>query len=195
MEAVETGPNTGTFEGTVSYAVMNTVSQKGAGTLNSWLDADGYINSNDGEDVYIMLNNYQTGTSGIEVQYGDTDVLGDANVTVSPPRLDANTNSGVISWDETTYAVGDAATLTIVDADLNTDSSLVETYIYTGSGGTANTALTFATATDMFSVLCDDLVCSTASDIKVIEDGPDSDTFIAVFTAVSYTHLTLPTKA
>ena len=96
-------PNTGTFEGTVSYAIMNTVSQKGAGTLNSWLDADGYINSNDGEDVYIMLNNYQTGTSGIEVQYGDTDVLGDANVTVSPPRLDANTNSGVISWDETTY--------------------------------------------------------------------------------------------
>ena len=49
-----------------------------------------------------------------------------ANVTVAPPRLDAVTHNGVLSWDSTSYAVGDAATVTVVDADLNTDSSIVE---------------------------------------------------------------------
>ena len=34
---------------------------------------------------------------------------------------------------QTSYAVGDAATVTVVDADLNTDSSLVEVYVGDGS--------------------------------------------------------------
>ena len=37
IAAVETGPDTGVFEGSVSYNVMNTVGQPG--TLNSWLTA------------------------------------------------------------------------------------------------------------------------------------------------------------
>ena len=97
----------------------------------------------------------KTGSSGIEVTYGDTDVLGSANVTVAPPRLDATTHNGVLSWDQTSYGVGDAATVTVVDADLNTDSSLVEIYIYTGSGGTALTlALTLVLHCRNRYVLC-----------------------------------------
>ena len=124
--------NTGVFEGTVTYNVMNTVGSSSGGALNSWLTAADSISSVDGSDVTILLDNYKTGSSGIEVTYGDTDVLGKHNVTVAPPRLDANTHNGVLSWDQTSYAVGDAATVTVVDADLNTDSSLVEVYIGDG---------------------------------------------------------------
>ena len=34
---------------------------------------------------------------------------------------------------QTSYAVGDAATVSITDADLNTDSSVVEVYLGDGS--------------------------------------------------------------
>ena len=64
----------------------------------------------------------QTGSSAPRINFGDTDVLGSTNTTVGS-QLDANTHSGVVSWDQTSYAVGDAATVTIVDADLNVDSS------------------------------------------------------------------------
>jgi len=120
-----------------------------------------------------MLDNYQTGTSGIEVTYGDTDVLGGANVTVAPAKLDALTHNGVLSWDQTSYAVGDAATVTVTDADLNTDSSLVEVYLGDGS---------YTTGTDIFAVTCDDAACTSAATIKLVEDGVDSDTFVGVFT-------------
>ena len=173
MEAVETGDNTGVFEGTVTYNVMNTVGSKADGALNSWLTAADSINTIDGSDVYILLNNYQTGTSGIEVTYGDTDVLGSANTTVATPRLDATTHNGVLSWDQTSYAVGDAATVTVVDADLNTDSSVVEVYLGDGS---------YTAGTDIFAVTCDDAACTSAATIKLVEDGVDSDTFVGVFT-------------
>ena len=166
IEAVETGNNTGTFEGSVTYVQMNTVS--GEATPGDFVEAEG-------SDIIIMLDNYLTGSSGPRVNFGDTDVLGSTNVTLGA-QLDANTHSGVVSWDQTSYGVGDAATLTIVDADLNTDSTIIETYV--GDG-------TYTAGTDMFSVQCDDAACTDTSDnsyVKIVEDGPDSDTFIAVFT-------------
>ena len=174
IAAVETGPDTGVFEGTVTYNLMNTANQKIAATpvIDAWTTAADNIDTNS-SDVTIMLDNYQTGTSGIEVTYGDTDVLGAANVTVSPPRLDANTHNGVLSWDQVSYAVGDAATVTVVDADLNTDSSVVEVYLGDGS---------YTAGTDIFAVTCDDAACTNAATIKLVEDGVDSDTFVGIFT-------------
>ena len=119
-----------------------------------------------------MLDNYATGSGSPRVNYGDTDVLGSNNVTVGA-QLEANTHSGVVSFDGTTYGVGDAATVTIVDADLNTDSSVIETYVGDGS---------YTAGTDMFSIQCDDATCSTSVQLLLVEDGADSDTFIGVFT-------------
>ena len=168
MEAVETGPDTGVFEGTVSYVLMNTVQASDGGTFKTPAD----YTVSDGSDLIIMLDNYATGSSAPRINYGDTDVLGSANTTVGA-QLDANTHSGVVSWDQTSYAVGDAATVTIVDPDLNVDSALVETYVGDGS---------FTAGTDMFAVTCDDAACTSAATIKLVEDGTDSDTFVGVFT-------------
>lgn len=148
IAAVETGPDTGVFEGSVTYNHMHsttmgtTMADSPPETLNTWLTAADSIGTN-GADVTILLDNYKTGSSGIEVTYGDTDVLGSANVTVAPPKLDATTHNGVLSWDSTSYGVGDAATVTVVDADLNTDSSVVEVYLGDGS---------YTAGTDIFAV-------------------------------------------
>ena len=147
---------------------MNTDQANDGGTFNTPAD---YVES-EGSDIVIMLDNYATGSSAPRINYGDTDVLGSTNTTVGA-QLDANTHSGVITWDETSYAVGDAATVTITDADLNTDPATVETYVGDSS---------FTTGTDMFTIQCDDAVCSTDVTVLLVEDGTDSDTFVGVFT-------------
>ena len=165
MEAVETGDDTGTFEGSVTYVQMNTVSSAaGFGPAASIVA--------DSADLIIMLDNYATGSSSPRINYGDTDVLGSNNVTVGA-QLEANTHSGVVSFDANSYGVGDAATITLVDADLNTDSSVIETYV--GDG-------TYTAGTDMFSLQCDDAACTGTPTVLLVEDGADSDTFIGVFT-------------
>ena len=143
---------------------MNSVQAADGGTFKTPAD----YTVSEGSDIIIMLDNHKTGSSAPRVNFGDTDVLGSTNTTVGA-QLDANTHSGVVSFDQPSYAVGDPATLTIVDADLNVDPAMVETYIYTGSGGTANGTADFTAGTDMFSVYCDDKVCNTAQDIKVVE--------------------------
>ena len=163
IEAVETGPDTGVFEGSVTYGILNTVAGES--------DAAGYTHPEDA-DVIIMLDNYLTGSSAPRVNFGDTDVLGSTNVTVGA-QADANTHSGVVTWDQSSYAVGDAATVTVVDADLNTDNTIIETYV----GDSSLTA-----GTDIFTIQCNDAVCSTDVTVKLVEDGTDSDTFIGVFT-------------
>jgi len=163
IEAVETGVDTGVFEGTVTYGLLNTVAgETGAADFTDPED----------EDVIVMLDTYYTGSDAIRVNFGDTDVLGETNITVGA-QLDANTHSGVVSWDETSYGVGDAATITIVDADLNTDNTIIETYVGDGS---------MTAGTDMFTIQCNDATCDTDVTVKIVEDGVDSDTFIGVFT-------------
>ena len=163
MEAEESGVNTGTFEGTVSYIVGNTV--YGETAMADWVTVEG-------TDLVILIDDDQTGTSAPRVNFGDTDVLGATNVTIGS-QLDALTHTGTISFDLSNYGVGDEATVTVVDADLNMDSTIVETY----RGDSSYTA-----GTDMFSITCDDAVCSTDITILFVEDGPDSDTFISVIT-------------
>jgi hypothetical protein len=62
IAAVETGPDTGVFEGSVTYNVMNTVGQPG--TLDSWLTAADNVATNSA-DVTVLLDNYATGSSGV----------------------------------------------------------------------------------------------------------------------------------
>ena len=95
MEAEETGLNTGVFEGTVAYVVMNTDQANDGGTFKTPAD----FTESDGSDIIIMLDSYMTGTSAPRVNYGDVDVLGSQSGTTVGVQLDANTHTGVVSWD------------------------------------------------------------------------------------------------
>ena len=79
-------------------------------TVAGETDAAGYTHPED-SDVIILLDNYLTGSSAPRANFGDTDVLGGTNVTIGA-QADANTHSGVVTWDQNNYGVGDAATVT-----------------------------------------------------------------------------------
>jgi hypothetical protein len=58
--------------------------------------------------------------------YNDTDAFQVA--TKVGAQLETSTYTGDISLDADTYGAADIATITIVDADLNTDSAARDTY-------------------------------------------------------------------
>ena len=175
IEAEETGPDTGVFEGEVSYVMLNNSTAADtdngeAGGNDEEVEAflDGYTNT-DAVTVVLM----STGDS-VRVVYNDTDALQVA--TKIGEQLDAVTHSGTASLDADTYGADDMATITIVDADLNQDSSIRDTYEnssrtfqmnVTGSGGT--THMPFST-----------------SPMTIIETTSDSGIFVGTFKVPDY---------
>ena len=114
----ETDSASGVFEGTVEYQMLNQRTVDRAATHNS-VDAIG-------NELAMILNTDYTGSDAPEFTYdGDN------------ASEDAPTNTGEVSVDASTYRVSDDVTITLVDADLNTDSGAREIYrIVNSSGGT-----------------------------------------------------------
>ena len=67
-----------------------------------------------------------SGSDSVRVVYNDTDAFQVA--TKIGAQLETSTHTADISLDADTYGVADIATITIVDADLNTDSEGRDTY-------------------------------------------------------------------
>ena len=106
--------------------------------------------------------------------YNDTDSLQQA--TKLGAQIDTLTHSGTAVLDADTYEAADMATITIVDADLNQDSSTRDTYenssrtfkmTVTGSGGTSHEP--FAT-----------------KPMTIIETTNDSGIFVGTFKVPDY---------
>jgi len=168
IEAEETGDDTGIFEGSVSYLMLNN---------STTADSDNGEAAGNDEEVEDML-----GTSGnsvtvvlmnsadsVRVVYNDTDALQSADKLGA--QIDAVTHSGTAGLDADTYGAGDMATITIVDLDLNQDSSIRDTYQnssrtfqmnVTGSSGTSQ--MPFAT-----------------NPMTIIETSSDSGIFVGTF--------------
>ncbi len=153
IEAVETGDDTGVFTGTVNYVYLN----KAEGIIctdpengNESPAACGFHNGSDTNmegliepftsDVTVVLSGEITGVSAPRVNYNDTDAA-QAAATVGK-HLDTVVHTGIVEFDQPSYAVGDMATLTITDPDLNQDPSIRETYT-----NSSNTFLTTTTKT------------------------------------------------
>ena len=153
----ETDSASGVFEGTVEYQMLNQRTVDRAATHNS-VDAVG-------NELAMILNADYTGGDAPEFTYdGDN------------ASEDAPTNTGEVSVDASTYRVSDDVTITLVDADLNTDSGAREIYrIVDSSGGTIQ--LTIA------SIAIGDLNCaSEITDVSLRETASDSGTFEGSFT-------------
>jgi len=165
VEVEETGDDTGVFTGTVAYANMN--------KKNSDTSAQDYIVQND-QDVVMLIHSGVSGTDAPRVEYNDTDSVGSYS-TIGVQQA-TNNYTGIVEWDQDSYAGGDMAILTITDPDLNQDNSLLETY-------TNDTSSTFKV-----TCLNDDGTeqsCVAASSIKIVEAGDSSGTFVASFTVPS----------
>ena len=113
----ETDSASGEFEGTIEYQMLNQRTDADPPTQSD-------VNGASDELVMILDKDY-TGGDAPEVTYDADGPGGDDPTNASE---DAPTNTGEVSVDASTYRVSDDVTITLVDADLNTDSGAREIY-------------------------------------------------------------------
>ena len=169
LEAVETGDDTGVFEGTVEYINMVNSSNVG-GHYGGNAQVEGLLGYVTGDALSVVLMDAVSGSDAVRVLYNDTDSAQQAT-TVASGNIATSTHTGTIAYDALNYGAGDVATLTIVDPDLNQDSSSRDTY--------TNSTTTFSvkiyksgstTATEPF-----------ASSMTIVETGDNSGVFVGTF--------------
>ena len=160
----ETDSASGVFEGTVEYQMLNQRTVDKAATHQS-VDAVS-------DELAMILDTGYTGGDAPEFLYDADGPGGDEPANASE---DAPTNTGEVSVDAATYRVSDDVTITLVDADLNTDSGAREIYRIANSSGTIMPPLA--------SVAIGDLSCaSEIEDVSLRETASDSGVFEGSFT-------------
>jgi len=114
----ETDDNTAKFTGTVEYIMINQLNVFDKTTYDSIETAD--------DQVVIIVNDDMDGVDAVRVSYND--VVSTGNDETISVQEDANTHSGKISMDKTGYSSGNTITITLEDADLNTNSDTPQIY-------------------------------------------------------------------
>jgi hypothetical protein len=175
IELEETGDNTGAFEGSAEYVMLNQINYNLAATYNG-------VNAIQ-DDVDMIVHLDMTDEDSIRVNY--LDLGADGVSTQIADQQAAPTHSGSADLDLDSYKIADTVVVTITDQDLNTDSELIDVYITTdnddvtvgdkvglGSGGSHVADITF-----------DDNTWTGLSEtgFTLVETGIDSGIFIGSF--------------
>ena len=124
---------------------------------------------NDGDTIVVVMD-AADGSDAIRVIYNDTDAL-QASTEIGA-QLDTMTHTGTADLDADEYEDGDMATITIVDADLNQDSSIRDTY--------QNSSTTFLLTVTGSDGITTQTVATNPQ--TIIETTPDSGIFVGTFT-------------
>ena len=184
VEVEETGDNTGVFEGTLEFIMLN------QNTINNVL-ASSIATSSDAP-IFALSADY-TGTDAPRLKYNDTD--GDGVWTPIADQVDAPTHSGTVDFDVDNGKIADTITVTVDDADLNTDSGLIDVYVVQdGNDKVDNTATDgdwgLSDDTHVLDITiggvnwyddCDDSYGLKASGFQLTETGLDSGVFTGTF--------------
>ena len=119
IELEETGADSGVFEGTIEYVMLN--------QLNKDKDSGVYDKLRIiGEDVLILVSADMTDEDSIRIQY--TGLGADGVMETVTAQQEAPTHSGVVSLDAESYKIADTVTITVEDSDLNTDNDVIDIY-------------------------------------------------------------------
>ena len=118
IEAEETGDNSGIFEGSLEYVMLN--------QLNI-LDEETYeeLSPIANDPTFIVIEDL-TDEDSPRVNY--LDLGADGVSTQVADQEEAPSHSGIVSFDLDTYKVADTVIVTLEDLDLNVDSDLLEIY-------------------------------------------------------------------
>ena len=177
IEAEETGDNTGVFEGTVEYINLNNSTANGSisGEHDGGdQEVEGLLGYIRGDALSVVLMDSVSGSDSVRVVYNDTDAFQVA--TKIGAQLETSTHTGDISLDADSYGAADIAVITIVDADLNTDSAARDTY--------QNSSTTFnVTVTQSGQTNSEQLV---AAAMTIIETGDNTGVFVGTFSVPDY---------
>ena len=132
IEAEESGDNTGIFEGSLEYIMVN--------QLNISV-----------ESTYLGLSTIGSAPSFIVIEdltdedaprVTIADLGADGVVAFISDQEEAPSHSGVVSFNADSYKQADTVEITLEDLDLNTDSSLIDIYTTVGHNTDENEKLT-----------------------------------------------------
>jgi hypothetical protein len=119
LELEETDDNTGVFEGSIEYRMLNQLNNDQQSTyidLETISDTIDIIVHEDLTDEDSPRVNYlDLGADGVSTQIAD--------------QLEAPSHSGVVSFDLDNYKIADTVVVTLDDQDMNTDSELIDVYV------------------------------------------------------------------
>ena len=150
----ETSSDSGVFEGTVEYQILNQKTADDERTHTGITTID--------DELAIILNEGRTGTDAPTVTYDGDHV-----------REDAPSHTGEISFDAATYNVADEVTVILVDPDLNIDADGID--IYTVDATVDNN-------TELLSLtIADDCTIPEFENLSMRETTDDSGTFEGTF--------------
>ena len=125
IEMEESGDNTGIFEGSLEYTMINQLNVLDSSTyedLSTIADDPSFIVIEDLTDEDSPRVNYlDKGTDGVDTQVSDQE--------------EAPSHSGIVSFDLDTYKVADTVNITLDDLDLNVDSDLIDIYTTVSNAG------------------------------------------------------------
>ena len=114
----ETGDNTAMYTGSIEYTALNQLNVGNPDTYVGLATID--------DEITIIVPTDLTDEDAVRVDYLDTD--GEGIATQIGDQVDAPTHSGIVSFDGSNYKVADTVTVTLTDADLNTNSDTTEVY-------------------------------------------------------------------
>jgi len=179
LEAEETGDNTGVFTGKVEYITLNNSTSQGAVSGEhdgNDFEVEGLLTGMNGDELIVVLMDSVSGADAVRVAYNDTDAMGSSGGTKVGAQLDTVTHTGTADLDSGDYEADDMATITIVDPDLNQDSTVRDVY--------QNSSTTFnVTVTQSGKSGTEQLVGGT---MTIIETTVDSGVFVGTFIVPDY---------
>jgi len=119
LELEETGDNTGQFEGSVEYIMLNQLNVNQTATYLPGIDPIT-------DAVEIIVHEDLTDEDAPRVNYRD--VGADGVATQIADQQEAPTHSGVVSFSSSTYKVADTVDVTLEDQDLNVDVETIDIF-------------------------------------------------------------------
>ncbi len=118
LQLEESGDNTGVFEGTMEYIMLNQINVRQGDTYKGISAID--------DAIVMIVHNDMTDEDSIRVNY--LDLGADGVATQVADQVEAPTTSGSVSFDADNYKVADTVTVTLEDADLNVAVETIEIY-------------------------------------------------------------------
>ena len=119
MELEETGDNTGEFAGEIDYVMINQLNYDVQATYEGLTPISNeiviFVHEDLTDEDSPRVNYLDLGTDGVSTQIAD--------------QVAAPTHDGVVSFDLDNYKIADTVVVTLVDQDMNTDSSLLDVFI------------------------------------------------------------------
>lgn len=117
-ELEETSINSGTFIGTMEYAVINQLNQFDPNLIKSLRPIS--------NEIKFLVNDKLTDEKGINLAYSD---IANTGVTTGiSSKTDIQTHSGSVTLDSKTYRFGQPVVVILTDPDLNAKHDVIDVY-------------------------------------------------------------------